>query len=196
MFKNIFHFITIPLIRNILIAWFLFYLIGSTFSAQYMRNILGLPVIIWFIYAFFAGLALEARRHSKLVTQIQQFSGVDSAKCADVCDHDGLAVNYDTKSIYIIDEGKPKSFACADVLFYEVADSSYRAMAEPKIAGGGNGIFATFKRWMRGSDAIGRVKFWVNDAEHSVIIIAVSKKNILDQLHHFALTNGMKLKTM
>ena len=195
MLKRIMHLITIPLIRNILIAWFLFYLIASTFSAQYMINILGLPVVIWFIYSVFAGLFSEARRHSKLVAEIQQFSGVNSAKCADVCDHDGLAINYDTKSIFIIDEGKSKSFACANVLFYEVVDHSRRPMGEPEIAGGGNGGLATFKRWLTYSDAIGRVKFWVNDAEHSVITIAISKKNIIDQLHHFALSNGMKLKT-
>lgn len=195
MLKRIMHLITIPLIRNILIAWFLFYLIAITFSAQYMINILGLPVVVWFIYSFFAGLFSETRRHSKLVAEIQQFSGVNSAKCADVCDHDGLAVNYDTKSIFIIDEGKSKSFACADVLFYEVVDNSIRSMKEPEIAGGGNGGFATLKRWLTYSDAIGRVKFWINDAEHSVITIAVSKKNIIDQLHHFALSNGMKLKT-
>lgn len=195
MVKNIFGLIKHPLVRNILIAWLLFYIISSTFSAQYMRNILGLPVMIWFVLATIVGVSRTAQAQRELVAEIQRLSGVTSARCADVCDNDALAVNYDTKSVHVIDDGKSKAFSCADVMFYEVLGCTYGPVSDTEIAGGGRGIIHACKRWLRYSDSIGRVKFWVNDAERSIITIVVSKKNIIDQLHHFALSNGMKLKT-
>ncbi len=207
MINKLIRFLKRPVVRTLLIAWILFYIIGQVANAQYMRNILGLPVIIWLVYSLI-NLFLSARRARKqLQADIQSYSQISNPDHFDTCEGCALAINYSAKTVYLIDEGKRKTIPFAEILrwemFYNSGDTlggfviggNLGTAAGQAMIGGalGFGIFTLIGRWVNRRDDIGHVKFWVNDVEHTIVSVYVSNNRIIEQLQHFSMANGMKM---
>lgn len=207
MIKNFINFVKRPIIRILLIAWVLCYLLNQLHLPQYLNNILGLPIVIWTVYSIFAALRQAKRERLQLLADIKEFSQVSNPGYFDTCEGSALALNYEQKMIYLIDDKKRKAVSSADILRWEMSyndgesASAFVVGGNPGSAAGqavigaaiGFGIFTLLGRWLNRRNDIGHVKFWVDDAEHTIISVYVSNNKIIEQLQHFSMANGLKI---
>lgn len=196
-----------PVIRTLLIAWVLFYLINQNVSAQYMRNVLGLPVLVWMIYSLIAAVLQTRRARRRLIADIKEFSQTSNPDYFDSCRESAIALNYNTRMIYLIDGKKRKAILYSDILRWEMFYNSVDGVDGIVVGGSpgspagqavigaavGGGILYVLSRLLFKRKDIGHVKFWVNDAERTIISVYVSNNEIIEQLQHFSMTNGLKI---
>lgn len=196
-----------PVVRTLLIAWVLFYVICQITSAQYMRNVLALPVIIWMVFSLVAAWSQLRRARKQLVADIKEFSQVSNPDHFDSCRESAMALNYNARTIYLIDGKKRRAISCNDILrwemFYNDGDmvSGFVVGGSPGSPAGqavmgaalGGGILFVISRILFKRKDIGHVKFWVNDAEHTIMSVYVSNNKIIEQLQHFSMSNGLKI---
>lgn len=202
MIQRLIRFIQRPVVRILLTTWVLFYVISQVTYSQTMRNILGLPVIIWTIYAL-VNTVIKARNAKKqLLADIQSFSQISDPAYVDTCRESALALNYANKTIYMIDDGKKKAMPYSDILRWEMEYKGGGGLAIGGVSVNGAsaiaalfgvGFFSMLGRYLYKTDDIGYIKFLVNDAEHSIVSVYVSNDAIVEKMKHFSMVNGMKV---
>ncbi|MFZ6653946.1 hypothetical protein [Undibacterium sp. TJN19] len=202
MIQRLIHFFKRPVVRILLTAWVLFYVISQVTYSQTFRNILGLPVIIWTIYALINTVVKARRAKQQLLADIKSFSQISDPAYFDTCRESAIALNYANKTIYIIDDGKQKAMLYSDILRWEMEykDGGGLAIGGVSINGAtaaaalfGVGFFSLLGRYLYKTNDIGYVKFWVNDAEHTIISVYVSNNAIIEKMQHFSMVNGLKV---
>ncbi|MES2036703.1 MAG: hypothetical protein V4495_02605 [Pseudomonadota bacterium] len=196
-----------PNIRTILIALFLFYLIGQFTSLQYMRNMLGLPVLLWIPYSFYSNYRKAKQAQLDMIKSIRDMSQVTDESCIDICGDNAMAINYNTNTLFLIDGKTRKTVPASQFLRWEMTPAGGGEITGVVVGGStstpqgqavlgaaiGAGIFHVLINLFIKRKDIGFIKFWINDAERSIVSVYVSKAAFVDQLEHFSLTIGRKI---
>lgn len=196
-----------PNIRTILIALVLLYLIGQFTSMQYMRNMLGLPVLLWIPYSFYSNYRKARQAHQDMIKAIRDMSQVTDESCIDICGDNAMAINYNTNTLFLIDGKTRKTVPASQFLRWEMTPAGGGEITGVVVGGStstpqgqavvgaaiGAGIFYVLINLFIKRKDIGFIKFWINDAERSIVSVYVSKAAFVDQLEHFTLTIGHKI---
>ncbi|MBI3729969.1 MAG: hypothetical protein HY254_16780 [Burkholderiales bacterium] len=196
-----------PNIRTILIALVLLYLIGQFTSLQYMRNMLGLPVLLWIPYSFYSNYRKARQAHLDMIKAIRDMSQVTDESCIDICGDNAMAINYNTNTLFLIDGKTRKTVPASQFLRWEMTPAGGGEITGVVVGGStstpqgqavlgaamGAGIFYVLINLFIKRKDIGFIKFWINDAERSIVSVYVSKAAFVDQLEHFTLTIGHKI---
>lgn len=207
MFNNLVKLVQKPIVRTLLIAWILFYVINQITYSEFMRNLLGLPVIVWAIYSVIAAVVRAKQARKQLRADIESFSQVSNPDYIDSCRESAIALNYPAKTIYLIDDKKRKAVQYSEILRWEMFYNEEYTINGGVIAGDpgspagqavigaalGGGILVVISRLLFKRHDIGHVKFWINDTENTIFSVYVSNNKIIEQMQHFSMVNGLKV---
>lgn len=196
-----------PNVRTLLIAWVLLYLLASVVHEQYLRNIFGLPILLWIPYSFYSNYRKAKQAHQDMIKAIRDMSQVTTESCIDICGDNAMAINYHTNTIFLIDGKIRKTVTASQLLRWEMFEPGGTQITGFMVGGSagtpqgqavlgaaiGAGIFHVLIKLFIKQKAIGYIKFWINDAERSIVSVYISNKAFLDQLQHFSLTIGHKV---
>jgi hypothetical protein len=190
-------------IKTLLTGFFLMFLISRVTHLQYLQNMLALPVLIWMVYSLISGFFQGKRSRKQFLADFKKFSQVSDPDYIDTCRDSAIAINYSNKTIYLIDGKLKKVLFHADILRWEVILNDTGFVGNLTITDqyglplSNNGAFGVpdlvVRHGTRKTADIGHVKFWVNDAENTIISVYVSNEKILDRLKHFGLVTGKKI---
>ncbi|WP_422953714.1 hypothetical protein [Undibacterium sp. TC4M20W] len=178
-------FLKLSFVRNVLIAWFLLYLINMNFSAQYMRNILGLPVLLWMAYNVIVGLGHNRRERKKFEKRAYAFCKYTDDKCIDIGDQSAISLDYDSKTIYLMNAQHQIALKPEQIMRWETGKAGDVIMGT--VANyPGNNVALSVKE-----GRVSHVTFWIRDGALNVFTVLVSSAAFVDRLKHFSLLNNI-----
>ena len=195
-----------PLLRVILIAIAVYWLLNWLPLPQSVLNFLSYPFFFGFVYFVYRALTTRQRERRQMLTEISQFSQVSDETCVDVCDGSAIALNYAQKTIYLIDGQRRTTATPDDILHWEMhypasqlvkvlqGQGDAAALAKKAAIGLATGttVFGLLRNLVFSPKENGHVKFWLKHTQNSVISVPVSSPHIVDQLQHFSMTHGVK----
>lgn len=205
---NLLRLIKRPIIRILLITWGLFFILNQFHFPQFLNNLLATPVLIWMVYAIYSALRQAKLDRLQLIADIKSYSQVNQPSLFDTCEGSAIALNYEQKTIFLIDGKLRKSIPLEQFLGWEMnyngggGVAAFAASGNPSSMAGqaaigaaiGYGIFSVLGYWLNRRKDIGHIKFWINDAERSMVSVYVSNDKIVEQLQHFSMANGLKVE--
>jgi hypothetical protein len=195
-----------PLLRVILIAIAVYWLLNRLPLPQAVLSFLFYPFVAAFLYFAYRALTTRQRQQQQLRDAIGQFSQVSDETCVDVCDGSAIALNYAQKTIYLIDGQRRTTATPDDILHWEMhypaselmkalsGQGDAAALAKKAAIGLATGttVFGLLRKMVFSRPENGHVKIWLKHTQNNVISVPVSNPHIVDQLQHFSMTHGVK----
>ncbi|MFZ6769969.1 hypothetical protein ACO0LM_23185 [Undibacterium sp. Di26W] len=177
-------------VRNVLIGCFLLYLIGKITSVQYIQNILGLPVLLWIAGNVIYGLGHNRRVRKKFEKKVHAFCKFTDDNCLDICDGSAIAIHYDSKTIYLINNTAQIALQPSQVLRWEIGMARDEVKAKLTSATDYAPSSAEFTQKQGG---VSHVTFWIGNGAYNVFTVLVSSEAIVNRLKHFSLVNNIAI---
>lgn len=177
-------------VRNVLIGCFLIYLIEKTISFQYIKNILALPVLLWIAGNVIYGLGHNRRERKKFEKRVHAFCKFTDENCLDIDDGNAMALDYDSKTIYLINKTGQIALQPEQILRWEIGMARDRITTTLTSATEYTPSSASVTMTPGG---VSHVTFWINGGAYHVFTVAVSSEKIVNRLKHFSLVNNIAI---